>query len=115
MAKKKRTEAQVKATKRNRKAGRRLENFLNDMMGMIRQGAYSAQDGCDDHFSVEIKGRKTYAGNKFMDQAVKNCPKGKIPIYVAHTWNFPYEKAHVCIRLSDWLKLMKCIDWRKWK
>jgi len=101
--------------RKNRRKGRRTENRLNDILGMVRGGLYGGEDGFDEHFSVEIKGRKTYAGQRFMDQAIKNNKNDKIPIYVVHIVNTKYDNSHVCIRLKDWLKLMEAIDWKKVK
>lgn len=101
--------------RKNRRRGRRIENKLNDLLGMVRGGLYGGADGFDSHFTVEIKSRKTFVGQKFMDQSIKNNKNDKIPLYIVHITNNKYENAHVCIRLKDWLRLMEAIDWTKLK
>ena len=100
MEKKKRTKRQVALA--NRRRGRKNEKICADLMGHELKGLYGGQDGFDKVFSAEYKDRKKFVGQGFMDQALKNCPDGKIPMVVVHVTNQRRMNDLVMLRRSDW-------------
>ncbi len=59
-----------------------------------------------DDFSVEAKERKKFVGQKFMEQAIRNCPTGKTPIVIVHILGKKHDNDLVMIRLKDWIAWM---------
>jgi hypothetical protein len=92
---------------RNKRQGRAIQSKLAKMTGGKSVGTIEGQDisYLNKPWSVEAKHRKTFIGNKFMEQAEKNAPKEKTPIVIVHTKNQRMMKSLVLIRLGDW------IDW----
>ena len=60
-------------------------------------------------WSVEVKHRKTFAGEKFLLQSERNCPKGKTPIVIVHLHGKEHSKDIVMIRLKDWEAWNGCL------
>lgn len=65
-------------------------------------GTIEGQDIEHSVFSVETKHRKKFVGNTFMNQAVKNCPAGKVPLVIVHELRQLFDNSLVMIRLKDW-------------
>jgi hypothetical protein len=57
-------------------------------------------------FGIEVKDRKKCVINSWMEQAVRNCPKGKTPMLVIHITNKGHEEDLVCLRMPDWKEVM---------
>lgn len=91
--------------RKNRQRGKRNEHALARLMGMERVGIFGGEDGRNEMFSAEWKSRKKFIGKGWMEQAVVNCPKGKIPLVVLHVTNQRRADDLVMVRLSDWLDL----------
>jgi hypothetical protein len=94
----------VRRVRRNKSQGRAVQSKLAKILGGDNVGTLGGED---IHFhelpwSVEAKHCKAFVGNKFMEQAKKNAPKGKTPIVIVHTKNQRFSKSIVMIRLSDW-------------
>ncbi|MBW8001689.1 MAG: hypothetical protein FVQ80_06665 [Planctomycetes bacterium] len=96
---------QVKVVKRNRKRGRRNEKVTAEAMGFDLKGLYGGEDAKSESFSAEYKDRKKFVGFGWMEQAIRNCPSGKIPLVVIHITHQRRSKDLVMMRLSDW------VDW----
>ena len=56
----------------------------------------------DKPWSIEVKHRKKFVGNTFMNQAIKNAPVGKTPLVIVHELNQRFDNSLVLIRLKDW-------------
>ncbi len=92
--------------KKNRQRGKRNEKVLSKLLGMDRVGIFGGEDAKDERFSAEFKSRKKFVGMKWMEQTVKNCPEGKIPIVVVHVMNQRRQNDIVMIRLKDWVDII---------
>jgi len=90
---------------RNKRQGKAIQKKIAVRLGGKNVGTIEGQDIDHPVFSGEVKHRKSFAGDKFMEQAVKNCPNGKVPIVIVHTLNK---------RLDDALVMMKLTDWEEW-
>lgn len=67
-------------------------------------------------FAVEVKSRSAFAGSGFMEQAVKNCPDGKIPLVVVHITGNPVPvRAEGFIKASQFHALFRLWRIKKWK
>lgn len=97
--------SKAKLARQNRQRGKRNERALARLMGMERVGVFGKEDGRDGMFSAEWKSRKKFIGKAWMEQAVVNCPKGKIPLVVVHVTNQRRADDLVMVKLSDWLDL----------
>ena len=91
--------------RKNRQRGKRNEKVLANLMGAERVGIFGGEDGRDEMFSIEMKSRKMFVGQKWMDQAVTNCPEGKIPLVALHVMGQRRMSDLVMVRLSDWIDL----------
>jgi len=89
----------------NRRRGRENEKICAELMGQTRYGLYGGEDGFDSVFSAEYKSRKKFVGWGFMEQAVKNCSEGKVPMVVVHVTNQR--------RTNDLVMLRRC-DFEDW-
>jgi len=87
---------------RNKAQGRKVQAKIAKMIGGKSVGTIEGQDIEHPLWSGETKHRKTFIGNTFMNQAVKNCPENKTPIVIVHTLNQRFEKSLVMMRFSDW-------------
>jgi len=92
----------VKQVIRNKRQGRAVQSKMAKRLGGKSVGTIEGQDIEHSVFSVEVKHRKKFVGNTFMNQAVKNCPKGKVPLVIVHELNQRFDKSLVMIRLKDW-------------
>ena len=97
------TEEQRKQVLRNKRQGRKVQTVIAKRIGGKSVGTIEGQDIEHSIFSIETKHRKSFVGNKFMEQAVKNCPEGKVPLVVVHELNQRFNKSLVMLRMSDWL------------
>lgn len=87
--------------RRNRGRGKRNEKALADRLGGKREGIFGGEDISMGLFSVEAKSRKQFVGQGFMEQAERNCPKGKVPLVIVHILNQRRSNDLVMMRLSD--------------
>jgi hypothetical protein len=94
--------------RRNRRSGKRVQKKVNELLGAKNVGLWGGEDGEHPNFSIEVKGRETFAPEKFMEQAEANCvDKKKIPIVVVHKKNTSYDKDIVMVRIGNFKKLAK--------
>lgn len=93
--------------KNNRRKGKRAEKRVAEILEGERLGILGGEDVRTDLFSIEVKTRKSFSGTKFLEQAIKNNKKGKIPIAIIHINHTHYKNSIVLIRLEDFLKLLK--------
>ena len=96
------SEKQQRQVKRNKAQGRKVQSRIAKMIGGKSVGTIEGQDISHEIWSIEAKHRKTFIGNTFMNQAVKNSPEGKTPVVIVHTLNQRFEKSLVMMRYSDW-------------
>lgn len=87
----------------NRQRGKAAERYVAKTLGGTRIGLMGGEDvHMDGPWSVEVKSRKAFVACEWVDQAVRNAPKGKTPIVIVHVHGQRHDKDLVLIRLSDW-------------
>ena len=91
----------IKIANRNRKRGKSYEKKLSERFKGYRQGLYGGEDVATEIFSIEAKTRKRFAGQQFMEQAIVNCPKDKVPLVVVHIVSQRTANDLVMMRLGD--------------
>ena len=50
--------------------------------------------------------KESFVGNRYMNQAEKNCPDSKLPVVVVHTVGDRHERDIVLVRGEYWLSLL---------
>lgn len=101
----------AKQAKRNRRSGKAVQKAVNDRLGAKNVGLWGGEDGEHPKLSIEVKGRETFAPEKFMEQAEINCPKGKVPVVVVHKKRTSYKKDIVMIRIEEFKILLEVAGW----
>lgn len=91
--------------RRNRRRGKRVQKRIAKEMDARNVGIFGGEDAEHPIFSIEAKSKKVFSGIKFIEQAEKNCPEGKIPIVVLHMVGKSYDKDIVMIRINDFKRL----------
>ena len=93
---------------RNRKRGKRTEARVAKETKDLRIGTLGETDLVGDVFCTEIKNRKAFVGQKWIEQAEKNTVKwhkktGKtlIPLVRIHIHNKRYEDDFILIRVDN--------------
>ena len=81
-------------------------------IGGTRAGAVGKEgpDVLHPRLAPEVKERrgKPWVGlHKFMEQAIRNCPEGKVPLVVLHTLGESHDDDLVVMRVGDWLSTIK--------
>ena len=87
---------------KNRLRGKRNERALARRLCGERIGIMGGEDIRYGMFSVETKSRQTFSIRKYLDQAIRNAPQGKIPLLILHEHHSRRGNDMVVIRLSDW-------------
>jgi len=90
------------SVKRNRQRHREFSREIVKRLGGRYVGGIEGQDVELAPWSLEAKTRERFTATKWMDQAVKNCPKDLTPIVVVHVLNQRIDNALVMMRLKDW-------------
>jgi len=70
-------------------------------LGGKNVGTIEGQDISHPLLSGEVKHRKSFVGNTFMQQCIKNCPSGKTPVVIVHQKFQRFEDSLVLLRLKD--------------
>jgi len=86
----------------NKRAGRAYQQKMAKRLGGKSVGTIEGQDIEHPYLSIECKKRKSFVGQSFMDQAVRNCPEGKTPVVIVHVTGQRHESDLVMMRLKDW-------------
>jgi len=86
----------------NKRAGRAYQQKMAKRLGGKSVGTIEGQDIEHAIWSIECKKRKSFVGQSFMDQAVRNCPEGKTPLVIVHVTGQRHESDLVMMRLKDW-------------
>lgn len=97
--------------RRNRRSGKAVQKAVNESLGAKNVGLWGGEDGEHPKLSIEVKGRETFAPEKFMEQAEDNCPKGKVPVVVVHKKRTSYTKDIVMIRIEEFKILLDAAGW----
>ncbi len=92
--------------KQNRQRGKRNERAVAELFDDKATGALSGEDVPHELFSIECKSRKAFTATGWMDQAVKNCPEGKVPIVVVHVNNQRHDNDLVLMRMKDFKQVI---------
>lgn len=87
---------------RNRNRGKRQQRYTAKRLGGKNVGSLGGEDVESTNFSIECKSRVKSVAHAFMDQAVRNCPKDKMPLVIIHKHNDSHNNDLVCMRLIDW-------------
>jgi len=99
--------SKAETARKNRRRGKAFQYKSAKLLGAKNVGGLGGEDGEMENFSVEAKSRKAFVGRKWMEQAVRNCPEGKIPIVHVHVRGDQYVNDVVMIRLVDFKKLAR--------
>ena len=91
----------AKIAARNKGRGRSYEKRVQERFGGYKQGLYGGEDVATEIFSIEAKTRKKFVGQGFMEQAVANCPKDKVPLVIIHVVSQRMFNDLVMMRLGD--------------
>ena len=91
----------AKIANRNRKRGRNYEKQVAERFKGHKQGLYGGEDVATEIFSIEAKTRKKFTGQGFMQQAISNCPEGKVPLVVVHVVGQRMPNDLVMMRMGD--------------
>ncbi len=86
----------------NKHAGRKFQSHIAKVLGGKSVGTIEGQDIEHPIWSIECKKRKAFAGQPFMDQCVRNCPKDKTPLVIVHITGERHENDLVMMRFADW-------------
>jgi hypothetical protein len=90
---------------RNRARGKENEKALAEIIPNAKRiGVLGAEDLMHPTYSFEAKSCKAFVGSGWMEQCVRNMPKGRIPAVIVHVRGTRHNNDFVMLRLSDWLK-----------
>lgn len=92
-------------TNRNRQRGKECERAIAKLLNGKRVGILGQEDIMHPVYSIEVKSRKRFVANKWMDQCIKNNKEGKIPLVVVHETNKNHKKDLIIMNLNDFLIL----------
>ncbi len=87
---------------RNRKRGKDAERAIAKLVNGKRIGILGSEDVEHPTFSIEVKSRQKFIAEKWMQQAERNAPIGKVPLVVVHVVGQPFEKSFVVMRMQEW-------------
>ncbi len=108
--------SQANQARKNRRNGKAFQTKVAYMHGGKNVGGLGGEDVEHTKFSIEAKYLQRFAGKKVRDQAISNCPEGKIPIGHIHIIGEKYENDIIMLRLEDWMNIIgssSLKDWRK--
>lgn len=86
----------------NKHAGRKYQAVIAKRLGGQSVGTIEGQDVKAGPYSIECKKRKAFVATNWMDQCVRNCPEGKLPIVMVHVTGSKHDHDLVMVRLKDW-------------
>lgn len=89
----------------NRQRGKNTERKLAKLTNSKRVGILQGEDLEHKLWSIEVKDRVKFAGEKFMLQAERNCPQGKTALAIVHITGQRHDNDIVMIRFRDWIDL----------
>lgn len=92
--------------KLNRQRGKMTERSLAKKLNMERVGILGKEDLRGGIYVVEVKHRKKFVGNSFLEQAEIACFSPKIPIAIVHLHGQQHENDIVLIRIRDYVKVV---------
>lgn len=101
--------------KRNRRRGKRAQKHVARLLSGLDIGILGKADVLSEHFIVEVKHRKKFIGETFLQEAEdykksyekESKFKNKIPIAIVHIYKKQYKDSIVCIRLKDLISLLE--------
>jgi hypothetical protein len=100
-------EDKVKQARLNRNRGKRNEKKIAKLLNGERVGLFGGQDIKTELLSIEAKSRVSFVGRKWMEQCIRNCPEGKVPVVVIHTHNSKHSDDLVIINIEEFKKLLE--------
>jgi hypothetical protein len=95
-------EGMIHTAVRNKRQGRKVQTELAKRLGGDNVGTLGGEDIKMATMSVEAKHCAKFVGEKFMEQAEKNCPEGKTAIVIVHTKGKRFARSIVLMRMGDW-------------
>jgi hypothetical protein len=94
-----------KVARRNRRRGKGNQTKMAKMLGVMNTGTIMGADGLGPTFACEFKSRDRSEAHKFMQQSVRNCPPGRIPLVMAHLNGDRRDNDLIMFRYQDWQKI----------
>jgi len=94
-------------SKKSRRRGKELERFIAADLGGRRLGILGKEDVRYKNYVIECKERKELPRmlKKGIEQALKNCGEGDIPVFIQHELHQPHDLDLVTMYYLDWKKL----------
>ena len=89
----------------NRSRGKNVEREIAKILRGKRVGILGSEDISHPTFSIEVKSRKKFVANQWMQQAEKNNKDKKIPLVVVHESHKPHTKDLVILNILDFKDL----------
>lgn len=86
---------------RNRQRGKATERALARRLKCRCVGLLGREDLEHPLFSIEVKSRMRFTGERFMQQAIQSCPEGKTPLVIVHLNGRHHGNDLVIMRLKD--------------
>ena len=90
---------------RNRQRGKETERAVAKKLGGKRIGILGSEDVQHNLYSIEVKSRKSFVADNWMNQCKKNNKENKIPLVVVHKTGRDHENDLVIISLKDFMNL----------
>lgn len=95
---------------KNRRRGKQVEKRLAKKLNFIRVGIMGKEDLVGENFKVEVKSRKVFRAEKWLNQVEVHCKEKQIPLLVVHILSQRSQEDIVCLRLKHFLELKKVYD-----
>lgn len=101
--------------KKNRRRGKVAQKQISRLLNGLDIGILGKADVLSEYFIVEVKHRKKFIGENFLQEAEaykeiykkENKFEDKIPVAIVHVYKKQYKDSIVCIRLKDLLALIE--------
>ena len=86
---------------KNKHRGKAVQKRVVESLGGKNIGTLGGEDGEHSIWSIEVKSRLKFVGEKFMKQCEANCKKDKTPLLIVHLINQRLENDLVIMRRGD--------------
>jgi len=100
-------EKKARIARQNKRRSKQDQTKSAQMMGMENVAGLAGEDARSHCFSGEWKCLKRFAGEKYLEQAEKNCPEGKIPLVKVHIVGERREDDILMFRFRHWQKVCR--------
>lgn len=90
----------------NRSRGKQNEREIARLCGGKRVGIMGGEDIEHEVYSIECKSITRWRlSEKWLDQVVRNCPEGKVPLLWLHKKNLRHKHDLIILRYGDFVDL----------